>query len=197
MVSGDNYIVIEGKQANSKLAVKDAFAYLVEKCTTHDNGSKTFYMRCRFKGDCPGRAVIRDRHMSTKYLEKKPHTCDQKHGSCRAMWQAQTLLSDMKDHARSSNATLSFIYHQCMKGQPDEIRSSLEFHRVRKILHDARVACIPASPDTIDEFVNKMESGVYPESYSSMYLGHVQWMDRGEIQCFNVSLKAPKKLLTL
>ena len=48
------------------------------------------------------------------------------------------------------------IFDQVIAGEPDNVRALLRYEVVKKILQRVRVSNIPASPDTIEEFIDQM-----------------------------------------
>lgn len=74
------------------------------------------------------------------------------------------------------------LYLQITASETTEVRAKLPYENIRKILAKTRLTNIPPSPETLDEFIDKMESNSYPAFYQDMYLGHAAWEQNGKFQ---------------
>lgn len=69
---------------------------------------------------------------------------------------------------------------QELRGETDDVRKLLPYENVRKTLNRSRLSNMPPSPDTLAEFIDKMEANEYPPAFQAMYKGHVSWVYHGE-----------------
>lgn len=94
---GENYRIIQGRQARSKLVIHDRYTYVLDRADRKD-GLK-FYMRCKFRS-CPGRAIIRNNK-----LKRRPddgtdhHTCVRSEAAGYGSIMRQEVLNRMKQRA--------------------------------------------------------------------------------------------------
>ena len=104
---GENYRVIRGKKANSKIIVSGDKCYLVEKTTPDKSATgevrNIYYLKCH-DPDCLGRAVIKKKVLELKTTDNKRHTC-QEAGAGLDKIAIQEALNRMKKRAREEGST--------------------------------------------------------------------------------------------
>jgi len=104
---GQNYRVIRGKKANSKIIVSGDKCYLIEKITADrssgESGENIYYLRCQ-DDNCLARAIIKKKVLEVKVSEQKRHTCNES-GSLLDKIAVQEALNRMKKRARVEGST--------------------------------------------------------------------------------------------
>jgi len=96
--SGNNYEVIPGKQAGSKLVVSGDFCYKVNKPGRKDkNGKFPYYLKCRYPS-CKATACIPAGSHYLGITNGSEHTCVND-GASSEQWQAKAVYEKMKKRA--------------------------------------------------------------------------------------------------
>ena len=109
ITDGDNYRVIRGKKATSKVIVYEDKCYLIEKPGVEKNSGEAlpqpvFYLKCKYSPTCQARAVIRKNKLEIKSTDKL-HTCQETNGASLDKIAVQEALNKMKRRAREEGST--------------------------------------------------------------------------------------------
>jgi len=100
---GANYRLVEGKRANSKLVVKDAYTYLIDKVDVR-NGEVTYYLKCKTQS-CIARALIKNEVFKSKPEDEDRHTCGLTAAANYDQLSKQEALNRMKRRASREAST--------------------------------------------------------------------------------------------
>jgi len=100
---GANYRIVEGKRSNSKLVVKDAYTYLIDKIDVR-NGEVTYYLKCKTQS-CIARALIKNEVFKTKPEDEDRHTCGLTEAANYDQLSKQEALNRMKRRAAREAST--------------------------------------------------------------------------------------------
>ena len=107
ITDGENYRVIRGQKANSKIIVSGDKSYLIEKSTLDKSAAESleyiYYLKCK-DPDCLARAVIKKKVLEVKVSDLKRHTCTDR-GAGLDKIAVQEALNRMKKRAREEGTT--------------------------------------------------------------------------------------------
>lgn len=104
LLSGLNFKVIQGKQANSKLVIVGEFAYLLDHPREQSPG--VLYIRCKFAkvAGCKVRGKIENQFATIFNMDTIGHSCNGEASPMR--WRAQEAMNRMKERAANETSTL-------------------------------------------------------------------------------------------
>ena len=117
---GENYRVIRGKKANSKIIVSGDKCYLIEKSSADKSSSEllghVYYLKCQ-DPDCLARAIIKRNVLELKTSDERRHTCSEENSMLDKI-AIQEALNRMKSRARVEGTTyyvsvFSFRWMKC------------------------------------------------------------------------------------
>ena len=112
ITDGENYRVIRGHKANSKIIVSGDKSYTIEKSTLDKSATNSleyiYYLRCK-DHDCLARAVIKKKVLEVKVSDLRRHTCNER-GSGLDKIAVQEALNRMKKRAREEGTTYYVSY---------------------------------------------------------------------------------------
>ena len=109
ITDGDNYRVIRGKKATSKIIVYEDKCYLIEKPGVEKISGEglpqpVFYLKCKYSPSCQARAVIKKNKLEIRSTDKL-HTCQENFGANLDKIAVQEALNKMKTRARVEGST--------------------------------------------------------------------------------------------
>ena len=94
---GENFRVIQGQKAKSKVVVHENYCFLVEKSDRNVRNKPVVYLKCQI-ASCPARAVIKDNHL-TLSTERGRHDCNETAAFNLHKITVQEVLAKMKNRA--------------------------------------------------------------------------------------------------